>query len=372
MLALLEETRERVTACLDDYDAQGAGQAIERFVDQLSNWYLRRNRRRFWKAAAGEDKQAAYLTLYECLDAVNRMMAPLMPFLAEEVYQNLVLGVNPDAPPTVHLAGWPSGHPARRNPELLEALEAVQQVVVLGRAARNDSKIRVRQPLPRILVRVPDARAGVAIQTHQDQILEELNVKALELIPRDADLVEYRIKPNLPRVGRRYGKLIPAIRAALAKADGRVIAKAVAAGETVALDAGGQILELEPEDFLVETTSAEGYACAEEGGYLVALDTRLDEALLREGLARELIRTVQEARKQAGLEVSDRIALRVVGNEPVRDALAAWRELLMSETLAEQWVDEGESGFTPRYRSEHSLGDANWSIELAKVERAAA
>ncbi len=362
VLALLDDTVETVTAALDAYDAQTAGQAIERFVDQLSNWYIRRNRRRFWKAASGDDKQAAYLTLHECLDVIHRLMAPFVPFLAEEVHRNLVRGLNDHTPASVHMREWPVACADRLDRRLLAETEVVQRVVGLGRSARNASKLKVRQPLKRILVRVPNAAAQDAVRRHEDQILEELNVKAVELIPPDATLVSYRIKPNLPVVGKRYGKLIPAIREFLATADGAAIATAVAAGETQVFTIAGQAVELTPNALLVETASAEGFACAEEGGYLTGLDTHLDDELRREGLARELVRSVQEARKQAGLEVSDRIVLFVDGGERVRDALETFRDYLMNETLASRF----ERPAADAYEVEGGEGDDRWRIALAR------
>jgi isoleucyl-tRNA synthetase len=364
ILALLQHTTQTVTDALEHYDARGAGEAMESFVDQLSNWYVRRNRRRFWKAAAGEDKQAAYLTLYECLHVVHRLMAPLMPFLSEAMYQNLVRSVDGDAPMSVHMADWPGVDEAKRDSALIDEVDVVQRVVGLGRAARNDTRLRVRQPLKRLLVRAPDKGARDAVKRHRDQILEELNVKDLEIVAGDAELVSYRLKPNLPRIGKRYGKRIPAIRAALADAAAAGIASRAAAGEGFELDVEGETIAFEAEDVLVESVAAEGYACAEEGGYLVGLDTRLDASLLQEGLARELVRTVQEARKQAGLEVSDRIVLRVTGSDAVEDAVAAHRDFLMDETLASSW---GEDGFDSTYATEHSLDDNDWKIELARA-----
>ena len=347
----------------DDYDALRAGAAIETFVDQLSNWYVRRNRRRFWKAASGADKQAAYLTLYECLEVVNRLMAPFVPFITEAVHQNLVRAIDTSAPLSVHMTAWPSSAPARLDRELLAETEVVQRVVGLGRAARNSSRLKVRQPLKRLLVRVPDEAASAAVRRHEEQILDELNVKALEIVARDATLVSYRIKPNLPVIGKRYGKLIPAIRQYLATADAAAIAAAVARGETQKLSIDGREIDIEPADLLVESASADGFACAEEGGYLVGLDTTLDERLLREGLAREIVRAVQDARKQAGLEVSDRIALFVEGDAAVADALGEHREYVMSETLASRWErPEARAAFVAR----QDEGDARWVITLAR------
>ena len=212
---------------------------------------------------------------------------------------------------------------------------------------------------------VPTKDGRTAVEAHQEQILEELNVKSVSFIAADAKLVSYRIKPNLPRVGKRYGKQIPQIKEALARADGAAIAAAQAAGQLVHLQVSGEEIELGPEDLLIETESAEGYACAEDSGMLVALETTLDKALLREGLAREIVRTVQDARKQAGLEVSDRITLHVGGSQAVSDALAAFQPWIMEETLATKWSDQPiDSGFTV----EREVGNATWNLSIKKID----
>jgi isoleucyl-tRNA synthetase len=362
ILSLLEQTIATATAALDDYDALRAGAAIESFVDQLSNWYVRRNRRRFWKAASGADKQAAYSTLYECLETVNRLLAPFVPFISEAVHQNLVRAIAPEAPVSVHMAAWPRGDARRLDELLLAETNVVQRVVGLGRAARNSSKLKVRQPLSQLLIRVPDATAEAAVRRHEEQILDELNVKRLELIARDATLITYRIKPNLPVIGKRYGKLIPKIREYLKTADGGAIAAAVARAEAQTFVIDGESLTIEPADLLVESAAAEGFACAEEQGFLVGLDTTLDDALRREGLARELVRAVQDARKQAGLEVADRIVLLVEGDAAVTAAVDEHRDYLMSETLATAWRKPGAQEFV----AAQEQGDARWIIRLAR------
>ena len=367
ILALLHRTIAEATRALDGYDVLRAGRAIERFVDRLSNWYVRRNRRRFWKSAPGRDKQSAYLTLYECLETLSRLVAPMMPFLGEAVYQNLVRRVDADAPPSVHMARWPEVDAEKVDDALVAEFEVVQRVVALGRTARNDSRVRVRQPLSRLLVRVPTEHDAHAVRRHEAQIREELNVKSLELVRSDADLVRYRVKPNLPRVGKRFGKRVPALREALARADAAAIAAAVARDAPFDLAVGEETLRLDTADVLVETSSAPGYASAEERGYLVGLDTRLDEALLLEGLSREMVRTVQEARKRAGLEVSDRISLRIEGSPRILAALSSHRDYIASETLASEWA---ESADPCAFRTEHRLDEHDWTIRITKTSPA--
>jgi isoleucyl-tRNA synthetase len=363
-LALLNRTIRTATDALDDFDARRAGDAIESFVDQLSNWYVRRNRRRFWKSTDPEDKRAAYLTLYECLDGVHRLMAPFVPFISEHVYQNLVRSVDPDAPRSIHMSDWPEADPARDDDELLHDIGVVQKVVNLARAARGQSGVRTRQPLSRLLVHVPDDQAEQAVDSHRDQVLEELNVKTLEFIARDAGFVDYRIKPNLPKLGKQYGKRLPQIKAALEAADAADIAARAERGDDIIIEVEGERLTLTGEDVLIETSAAEGYACGQDGGYLTALDTQLDDALVREGLAREMIRTVQEARKQAGLEVSDRIALGISGTDGVQAALDEHRDYLMSETLAIDWVVGQDA---PLWEEARQLDAERWQIEISRA-----
>ena len=363
-LSLAHQTIETTIAALDDFDAKTAGEAIESFVDQLSNWYVRRNRRRFWKSTDPDDKRAAYLTLYECLVAVHKLMAPFVPFLAEHVYQNLVRGIDAGAPESVHMANWPEADPAWKNDDLLFDIDVVQKVVGLARAARGQSGVRTRQPLSLLRVRAPDELAAKALRDHQDQILEELNVKAIEFIDRDDAHVSYRIKPNLPVLGKKYGKQVPAIKKALLEADGARIAGNVARGESTVISVGSAALTLVPGEVLVETSSEEGFACAEDGGFLTEFDTALNEELIDEGLAREIVRSVQDARKQAGLEVSDRISLGVSGSAGVDKALATYRDYVMAETLATDWsIGQRE----PLFSIDRDLGNEHWTIEITKV-----
>ena len=365
-LALLNQTIRTCTAALDDYDAKTAGDAIESLIDQLSNWYVRRNRRRFWKSTDFEDKRSAYLTLHECLTVAHKLMAPFVPFLAEHVYQNLVRTVDKGAPTSVHMSAWPVINEDYDDQSLLKDIGVVQKVVGLARAARGQSGVRTRQPLSRLLIRAPDDAAAKALEDHKEQILEELNVKSIEFIARDEGLVNYRIKPNLPRLGkeRGMGRELPEIRRELEKEDGAEVAGKFARGEDIVISVPSGKLTLTGQDVIVETSSAEGYACGADAGYLTALDTTLTEELIREGIARELIRTVQESRKQAGLEVSDRIVLGVSGSAAVETALQEYKNYLMSETLATEWQVSQKD---PLFLEKRTLDQEEWTIEITKI-----
>ena len=365
-LALLNQTIRTCTAALDDYDAKTAGDAIESLIDQLSNWYVRRNRRRFWKSTDLEDKRSAYLTLHECLTVAHKLMAPFVPFLAEHVYQNLVRTVDKGAPTSVHMSAWPVINEDYDDQSLLKDIGVVQKVVGLARAARGQSGVRTRQPLSRLLIRAPDDAAAKALEDHKEQILEELNVKSIEFIARDEGLVNYRIKPNLPRLGkeRGMGRELPDIRRELEKEDGAEVAGKFARGEDIVISIPSGKLTLTGQDVIVETSSAEGYACGADAGYLTALDTTLTEELIREGIARELIRTVQESRKQAGLEVSDRIVLGVSGSAAVETALQEHKNYLMSETLATEWQVSQKN---PLFLEKRTLDQEEWTIEITKI-----
>jgi isoleucyl-tRNA synthetase len=336
-LSQLQGLVREVTTRLDRYEVTESARAIEGFVDRLSNWYLRRNRRRFWKSEADADKQAAYSTLYTCLLTVAKLMAPFAPFISEEIYRNLTAGQ--DAPASVHLADWPREDASLIDAQLDADMGVLLKVVELGRAARSTSGLKIRQPLAELLVHTPGAAEERGLSRFLDEVRDELNVKAVRFLEGSNGLVQYHFKPNLPVVGRKYGKLVPALRNALQALDNgqaQAITALVKDGKTFMLQVAGQTLELNGEDILIETSSPAGFAVAEEGGYIAALNTNVTEALRREGLARDLVRCVQDGRKEAGLQISDHIHLYLELSAALSEALAPHLSYLKAETLADE------------------------------------
>ncbi len=344
LAARLTQLVTEVTEQLENYDPTGATRNIRDFVvDELSNWYVRRNRRRFWKSEDDFDKLSAYASLYEALVTVAKLIAPMAPFTSDAIYRNLVLSVDPEAPESVHLAHWPTANESLIDRELLRDMATLVKVVELGRAARAGSGVKTRQPLPELLVRVPTEAQLEGLKRFERELLEELNVKSVRYLDVTADFVEYSIRPNLPLVGKRLGKKIPALRKALEEIDTRMVARNARDGATTTIELEGETFEFEPEAFLLDAKSPEGFAAVEEEGYLAAFDTRLSPELLREGMARDLVRLVQNARKNAGLEVSDRIDLGLVVDGELRQAAGEHLERLKSEVLAHD-VNFGELG----------------------------
>jgi isoleucyl-tRNA synthetase len=325
-----------VTRMLEEYDPTSASRAIRDFVvDELSNWYVRRNRRRFWKSEDDRDKASAYASLHQALVTVAKLMAPMAPFTADVIYRNLVGSLDPTAPESVHLAQWPVADTAAIDETLLRDMSALVRVVELGRAARAASGIKTRQPLPEVLVRVRSEEELAGLKRLELDLLEELNVKEARYLDVTADFVDYQVKPNLPLVGKRLGKLVPRLRAELARIDGREIARNVREGQITTIDLDGERFDFEPEAFLLDARSPEGFAAVEERGYLAALDTRLTPELLREGMMRDVVRLVQNARKNAGLEVSDRIELGLEADGGVAEAVREHGEAVAAEVLAD-------------------------------------
>ncbi len=343
-LSELNQLIATVTERLENYDAMTACRQIEEFVDGLSNWYVRRSRRRFWKSESDSDKAAAYETLWTCLMTVNRLMAPMVPFMAEDMYQNLVRGALPGAPESLHLCEWPVATEALIDRELSAGVRVVQRLVSLGRAARSKANIRVRQPLGTVYVKLQSPSEAASVQRMADQILEELNVKSLEVVDEDSDLFEYQVLPNLPVLGPKYGRDVGRIQNALRQADKAAIARDVSAGRSVTLDG----IELLPDELLVSMAGKPGYAVAEEAGYAVAVTTEITQALADEGLARELVRRVQEMRKSAGFEIADRISLHYEGDADIARVLedATWMDYVGQETLATTISAGAGSGFS--------------------------
>mgnify|MGYP000358915609 FL=1 len=336
LVARLHDLVRTVTERLEAFDATGAARPIRDFVvDDLSNGYVRRNRKRFWKSADAADQASAYAALYETLTTLAHLLAPFTPFVAETIYRNLVVSRDPGAPASVHLAPWPEADEARIDERLLADMAAFVRAVEVGRAARARSGVKTRQPLPEVLLRAPDADALAGVRRFEAAVADELNVKAVRYLDPTDPFVAYDVKPNLPLLGRRLGPRIPAVTQALAAMDGGAVAAAVGAGEPVRLEVDGEALELEPEAVLLEARSPEGFAAVEDRGYLAALDVTVTPELRREGLARDAIRVVQNARKNAGFDVADRIEVAWSSDDPeVVQAIEAHAASIAEEVLA--------------------------------------
>jgi isoleucyl-tRNA synthetase len=324
VLAELAELVDTVDAALDRYDVSTATRRLERFVDDLSNWYVRRNRRRFWKAAADDpqDKAAAYHTLHACLTTVAQLLAPFTPFLADRLWHDLVVTQRADAAVSVHLTDFPTADEGWRDEPLRAAMATARRVVELGRQARNDAAVKVRQPLARALVIVPEPeRKGLALLL--DEIADELNVKQVELADGTGDLVDRSLKPNFRALGPVFQQRAPRVAEAIRtvpSGEAGAIAAALAAGGDATLEVDGEAVSVTADMVEVVETPRTGWAVAAQGATSFALDTELDRALEVEGAARELIRAVNDRRKAAGLALDDRIELTVAVSPPELDA----------------------------------------------------
>ncbi|GAA3172649.1 MULTISPECIES: isoleucine--tRNA ligase [Streptomyces] len=337
LLGELNTLVEGVTEALEAYDTQRAGKLLSSFVDDLSNWYVRRSRRRFWQG-----EPAALRTLHEVVETVTRLMAPLTPFITERVWQDLVVPVTPQAPDSVHLSSWPLADPGLIDPELSAQMQLVRRLVELGRATRAESGVKTRQPLSRALV----AAHGFAALSDdlRAQIAEELNVTSLAaLSDMGGSLVDTSAKANFRALGKRFGKGVQAVAKAVAAADAAALSLALRDGEaTVEVD--GETVTLTPDEVIITETPREGWSVASDAGATVALDLEITPELRRAGLARDAIRLIQEARKSSGLDVSDRIALRwETADADLGTALAEHATLIADEVLATAFTAEADA-----------------------------
>ncbi len=334
VLSELHRLIEVVDRAYENYDATFAGRKIEEFVDNLSNWYVRRSRRRFWKSENDSDKLAAHATLYECLTVVAKLLAPLVPFLAEEIYQNLVRTPYPESPESVHLADFPVPDRSKIDERLSADIELVIRIASLGRAARNKAGIKVRQPLERLIVKARSNSEAETIRRLAAQLQDELNVKSVLAVVDESALVDFEIKPNLALLGRKYGRDLGAIRAGLSQLDPSEVAAAVRAGKVIEV-AGKTLL---PEEVLVSTKPKAGYAVAEDGGWVVGVTTDIPPELADEGLARELVHRLQTMRRAAGFEIADHIETYYRADESIVRVVGKFGEYIRQETLSRELV----------------------------------
>jgi isoleucyl-tRNA synthetase len=357
VLAELHTLVRDVTEALENYDVTAATRPVQAFVDQLSNWYVRLSRRRFWKGETDDEKLGAYATLYECLVTVAKLIAPAMPFLSEALYRNLVASVDDAVTPSVHLAFWPEYDAALIDEALLDDMDMVQQLVSLGLAARNNNQedgrnvpIGVRQPLAQAVFAVRDMdRAGV-VSKYTELISSELNVKQVRTLDGDAsEMVQYVLNPLPQFLGKKFGKDFPRVQKALresAQPEVRAWAEALTSGDNVTLTLAGDTFEVTPEEVEVRQQAAEGFTIAEDRGNLAALDVRLTDELVAEGLAREVVRRIQTLRRDADFDLEDRVDVIYSASERLKGAIEQFADYIKAETLADNLtIGEPGNGF---------------------------
>ena len=334
LLSSLNSLVRDVTKAYENYDVLGATRPIEKFVDQLSNWYLRRSRRRYWKTESDSDKAAAYATLYEALVTLSYLLAPTMPFVADHIYQNLVRKVDENAPVSVHLAEWPVFDAEMIDEKLNRDMNTVMKLASLGHAARNAENLKVRQPLAEAAFVIGNAEEQGVVSDYANLLMDELNVKAVSLLGSASEAVSFSLNPLPKQLGQRFQALFPKVRAALLELPADQSARKLLDGQTVSVTVEGETYEINPDEVEVRAESKEGFAVASEGAYLAALVTELTPELVNEGLVREFVRRVQSLRRDADLEIADRINLYFTASTRLTEAVQAFEDYIKEETLA--------------------------------------
>ncbi len=360
IVSKLNTLTKEVANRLDNYDITGAGHLIEDFTDELSNWYVRRNRERFWAQELNDEKIGAYVTLYNVLTTLVKVAAPFVPFITDEIYQNLVCSLDKNAPESVHLCYYPEVNESKIDKDLEKEMDLAYKIVKLGRSARNAENIKNRQPLSEMLVSVDSLP-----EYYGNIVKEELNVKAVKFGAEMSNYVDFEIKPNLPVLGREFGRYIPQIKAEIAKLNQMELASKVKAGETVEITVNGDVvISLNSENLLVTMQGKDGFAFAGEGEIGVVLDTHITEELKEEGYVREILSKVQNMRKTKGFEVLDKIKLYVANNEKVEEIVRKYEDLIKHETLATE-VIYNEEGLE---YTETKINDEKVDVEVVVVK----
>ncbi len=357
VLSRLNTLIGQVDQGLSQYDITTSGRAIQAFVDDLSNWYVRRSRDRFWQPDMNQDKINAYMTLFTVLSTLTRLTAPYIPFMAETMYRNLILSHQPDAPESVHLCDFPQADPGMIDLELEKNMADVLHMVVMGRAARNVAAIKNRQPLSCLYAVAPRELPAA----YNALIIDELNVRRMEYLEDSAALLDYRFKPQLRTLGKRFGKQLPQVSDLLQHLDGRKAIKELRAGGQLELELDGKAIVLAEADLLIESVQPEGLATESDRDFTIALDTKLTPELIEEGFVREIVSKVQTMRKESDFDIMDRIILRHQGNDKIRDIMERYTARIADEVLAVRI----ESGTGPNSRE----WDLNGETCTLSVER---
>jgi len=346
ILSRLNTTIKEVDTDMGSYKVTEAGKALGDFVDEMSNWYVRRCRERFWAKGMEQDKINAYMTLYTVLVTTAKLAAPMIPFMTEEIYQNLVRGIDANAPESIHLCDYPVCDEKRIDADLEANMEHVLEIVILGRAARNEANIKNRQPISRMLVKsefeIPEY--------YEDIILDELNVKKMEKVDSAESFISYTFKPQLKTVGPKYGKFLGGIQKALSSIDGNAAMKELKDTGLLKLDINGNEIDLAEEDLLIDTAQTEGFETQSDSDLTVVLDKTLTPELIEEGFVRELISKIQTMRKEAGFEVMDRISVYAQGNEKIQKVMEDNAEEIRHDVLADSLNFDAADGYVKEWK----------------------
>ena len=346
LLSKMNTMVKTVDTNLGNYRIPEAARALQEFVDDMSNWYVRRSRERFWAKGMEQDKINAYMTLYTALVTVSKAAAPMIPFMTEEIYQNLVRSVDQNAPESIHLCMFPEVNEDQIDTELEQNMEHVLKLVVMRRACRNTSNIKNRQPIGQMFVKA----AFDLPEFYQDIVADELNVKNVKFTDDVRDFTSYSFKPQLKTVGPKYGKMLGGIKAALDHADGNSAMDEINETGALKLDVSGQEITLFKEDLLIDTAQIEGYVSENDNGITVVLDTNLTPELLEEGFVREIISKVQTMRKEADFEVMDRIKVTYNGSEKAEKIFAEHSDEIGGEVLADKVVKAEPAGYVKEWK----------------------
>ena len=345
LLSRLNTTVQAVDNDLANYKIPEAARALQEFVDEMSNWYVRRSRERFWAKGMEQDKINAYMTLYHALVTIAKTAAPMIPFMTEDIYQNLVRSVDKDAPESIHLCDFPTVNEAWIDKDLEADMKELLEIVVLGRACRNTANIKNRQPIGTMYVKA-EKKMG---EFYTDIIADELNVKEVKFADDVESFISYSFKPQLRTVGPKYGKLLGGIRQALTDINGTAAMNELRTNGVLKLDINGNNVELTEEDLLIETAQTEGYVSESDGETSVVLDTNLTPELIEEGFVREIISKIQTMRKEAGFEVMDKIVVYAHGNDKIQDVMKAHEDEIKSEVLADEMVLGETDGYVKEW-----------------------
>ena len=345
LLSRLNTTVQAVDNDLANYKIPEAARALQEFVDEMSNWYVRRSRERFWAKGMEQDKINAYMTLYHALVTIAKTAAPMIPFMTEDMYQNLVRSVDKDAPESIHLCDFPTVNEAWIDKDLEADMKELLEIVVLGRACRNTANIKNRQPIGTMYVKAEKKMD----KFYTDIIADELNVKEVKFADDVESFISYSFKPQLRTVGPKYGKLLGGIRQALTDINGTAAMNELRTNGVLKLDINGNDVELTEEDLLIETAQTEGYVSESDGETSVVLDTNLTPELIEEGFVREIISKIQTMRKEAGFEVMDKIVVYAHGNDKIQDVMKAHEDEIKSEVLADEMVLGETDGYVKEW-----------------------